>query len=195
MSAQQDRILVKEAVAEVRARIRSDKVLQPPRVRKLLEIIEENFRDLNFNVSTAVRIFGPGGPYATECFSKRMNMAPKIYLASRRVDVAKALLRESRMQMWQVAHESGFSDRTQLYRALLKIAGITPSAYRKRAGLLQATLRPHWCGSDPLEFLEGLYLGVLELDQIEAHMERLRRANPLFFARCSPPGENRHLAP
>ena len=53
------------------------------------------------------------------------------YVIQRRVDRAKALLRDSRLPIAQVAAEAGFAHQSHLARHLRRIAGVSPSQLRQ----------------------------------------------------------------
>lgn len=50
-----------------------------------------------------------------------------------RVEDAKALLKQTRMKVEDVAYEAGFNSLTSFNRTFQELAGCTPSQYRKKA--------------------------------------------------------------
>lgn len=63
-------------------------------------------------------------------FRAETGCSPQIYILRRRVERAKALLRDSGLSLAQVAQAVGFTDPDQLSRVFCQHAGVNPGTYR-----------------------------------------------------------------
>ena len=191
MGAQSDReFFVVQAAQEIRDRIRRDAGFKPKRVQELLGLFEENFLNADFDLAGAVRRYGRGGRYAAELTARKLGIAPGAYLTRCRLDFAKILLRKTALKIWRIASVAGFSNRTHFSRSFNSSVGMPPTAYRRRSRALRGDL-PGATEMDPVEFLEQLYLGSLEPEQVRLHSDRIRKANPGAFPSPDPPPHDR----
>ena len=71
--------------------------------------------------------------YLAKIFKKETNKTVFDYLAVLRVERAKKLLRDVRLNIGEVSVKSGFPDPNYFARTFKKIAGITPSEYRRKS--------------------------------------------------------------
>jgi AraC-like DNA-binding protein len=65
------------------------------------------------------------------CFRERFGTSPKAYQDLVRVDEARRLLRESRMDITSIAIELGFSSSQHFAARFRRVAGCTPTVYRR----------------------------------------------------------------
>lgn len=65
-------------------------------------------------------------------FRRHFGVSPIRYLNQKRIDVACAMLDESDMKLWQIAHRVGFDDPYYFSRLFRLHTGVPPSAYRGR---------------------------------------------------------------
>ncbi len=70
--------------------------------------------------------------YISHLFSKKLKIKFNDYINNLRVDRATKLLRETDMNMTEIATGSGFSTSRTFNRSFLKLMGETPSEYRKK---------------------------------------------------------------
>ena len=66
-------------------------------------------------------------------FRNTVGMSPHQYIMSVRVEHARDLLRQSRLDLEEIAELSGFADRTHMNKCFRKIVGQTPSEARRTA--------------------------------------------------------------
>lgn len=66
-------------------------------------------------------------------FRNTVGMSPHQYIMSVRVEHARDLLRQSRLDVEEIAELSGFADRTHMNKCFRKIVGQTPSEARRTA--------------------------------------------------------------
>ena len=71
--------------------------------------------------------------YFSNEFARRMGMPPMEYLRVRRVELAKRLLLESERKLADIAVSTGFADAFHLSRTFKRIAGMSPSEFRRKS--------------------------------------------------------------
>jgi AraC-like DNA-binding protein len=69
--------------------------------------------------------------YLIRAFKKRYGVAPHEYQTNRRIQFAKARLREQ-MPLAQVALEAGFADQAHFQRVFKRLSAVTPGQYQSR---------------------------------------------------------------
>ena len=79
------------------------------------------------------KALGYNPKYLSQCLSVLPEISFPTILNSLRVDYAKSLLLKSNFKIIDIAYECGFESEQSFHRAFLKIAGMTPGEYRKRA--------------------------------------------------------------
>jgi len=65
-------------------------------------------------------------------FQSELGLSPAAYVEMTRVDIARALLEDSRSPIKVIAHAAGFGSIATLRRAFLRQIGVTPAGYRSR---------------------------------------------------------------
>lgn len=105
-------------------------MLSPDRRRKALDFIEANLgRHITLaNIASATAM----SPYHfSRAFRATMGITPVRYVWARRVVMAKAMLRDKRIPIAEVAFACGFSDQSHFTTAFRIGTGATPGEYRK----------------------------------------------------------------
>lgn len=87
--------------------------------------------DQPFSVSDVAAAVGVSDRYLYNLFVKYEGIAPKSYMNELRLKNAKALLKNSRYTITEIAEAVGFSDVFAFSRFFTKFTGRAPSAYRK----------------------------------------------------------------
>ncbi len=72
--------------------------------------------------------------YCCSLFKKHMGMTVFDYILDQRIDTAKRLITLGDIPLRRVATELGFSDYNYFSRTFKRLAGMTPSEYRREAG-------------------------------------------------------------
>ena len=72
--------------------------------------------------------------YLSHVFKNYMGMPPIQYITSRRIAHAKKLLQETDMTATAIGEACGYKDHVLFFKAFKKLEGVTPTAFRKRAG-------------------------------------------------------------
>ena len=99
--------------------------------RELFEYIGENLdKKLTLSELSKKCFYNPS--YFSRTFKEKFGITLADYLQSERAEAAARLLKETDLPTQTVAEKCGFSDKSSLYRAFVKIYGIPPSEYRKK---------------------------------------------------------------
>jgi AraC family transcriptional regulator, arabinose operon regulatory protein len=102
-----------------------------PAVGKVCEIIEARFRE-DLALADIADEVGYSTYYVSRIFKECAGVGPKQYILERRIAESKRILRErDDLSVEAVGMEVGFHDFAIFNRSFKKIAGLTPSAYRK----------------------------------------------------------------
>lgn len=118
---------------------RSDKSLEPIVVN---EAMQEILSYINRNYTSAIKLdalarqFGVSVSFLSHEFVKYTGRSVYDYVLYRRVLMAKELIC-SAAPLNEVAYQCGFNDYSSFLRSFTKIAGMSPSAYRKQSHLPQ----------------------------------------------------------
>ncbi len=103
-------------------------------IHDILSYINEHFT-LPLKLEGLARQFGVSVSFLSHEFVKCTGRSVYDYILHRRVMQAKALI-NSACPLNEVAYRCGFNDYSSFLRAFSKMAGMSPSAYRKRKAIL-----------------------------------------------------------
>ena len=102
------------------------------RVRRLTDFIEAHLDgDLSLEAMAAEVEVSP--LYLARAFKAAVGQSPHQYVLSRRLERAKQLLRNTDAPVVEVALASGFSSQSHLSNWFVRLVGVSPAAYRRRA--------------------------------------------------------------
>ncbi|MEI6239331.1 MAG: AraC family transcriptional regulator [Planctomycetia bacterium] len=90
-------------------------------------------RDRLVSVEQAAAEFGISTAYACRLFRRYGTTSPYQELLRQRMTLAADLLAHDRLQVQQAAVRLGFTDASQFSRAFKRVAGVSPSAFQRRA--------------------------------------------------------------
>ena len=113
------------------ASIKGQPVMPGQRLSRVVSYIDANLA-LDLCVSTLAEVAGMSSFYFCRSFKQTTGMTPHRFVLQRRMQLAKQLLQQERMPLFQIAQEIGFPDQSQFTRVFRKIVGTTPSQFRKR---------------------------------------------------------------
>jgi AraC family transcriptional regulator len=99
-------------------------------VRRVIDYMEANLKD-NISLSDLSNLLNLSRYHFIRAFKQATGLPPCQYLVARRIDRAKELLKDRDLSLSEVAREAGFNGVTQLSRALQRIVGMTPTAFRR----------------------------------------------------------------
>lgn len=100
----------------------------PPPLAKALDFLNEHYAD-QLQLSTAAEAAQVSGAYLSRLFSEHLHTTFIDYLTELRVEKAERLIRESRMNVKEVAYAVGYQDPNYFSKIFRKATGMPPSAY------------------------------------------------------------------
>lgn len=106
--------------------------LAPWQLRKAKAMIEARVEG-GIGVEEVARECRLSRSYFSRAFKHSTGVPPHVWLATRRLDRAKALLATSGLRIADVAAECGFADQSHLTRSFSAHLGVTPAAWRRQA--------------------------------------------------------------
>ena len=98
--------------------------------QKLSEYIETNF-DTELTLSSLAQKCFYNPSYFSRVFKEKFKMSPVEYVTRKRLNHALKLLSETELSVDEIGERSGFSDRSNFYRAFSKYVGGKPTDYRR----------------------------------------------------------------
>lgn len=99
------------------------------RLRRVCDYIASNL-DQPLGLSELAALSGASPHYFGELFRRSTGLSPHRYVLMRRIERAKALLRNQGLNVLDVAVQTGFADQSHFTKVFRRIAGMTPSQYR-----------------------------------------------------------------
>ena len=103
---------------------------EPPTVARARKYIEENY-DQRLSLEEAAKSVNTSVRYFCKVFKKSTSMTFVDYLTRLRIEKSKNLLLNPNKRISEIAFEVGFESLTQFNRSFKKLAGQTPTEYRK----------------------------------------------------------------
>jgi LacI family transcriptional regulator len=100
-----------------------------PYVAKALRIMDEDLTT-HLNIGTLAETLNISRRMFEHRFHRKMNMAPAAYLRAKRLRRAKELLKNSDMQITEIAYAAGFANAAHFCTLFRKQQGMSPNQYR-----------------------------------------------------------------
>lgn len=97
---------------------------------EVMNLINDNFFDLNINISTLGDKFGISPSYLSKVFREQVGTSVLEYLCKIRLLKSKQLLKETDLEISDISQRVGFSSSSVYIRRFKEHEGITPGAYR-----------------------------------------------------------------
>lgn len=104
-----------------------------PRVMQALRLLDRHRWDHRLDESGLAVQVGLSAGHLDRLFVRQMGVTPRGYLQKRRLESARALLREPLKAIKEVAYELGFSSPSHFCRWFRQAAGRSPREFRSRA--------------------------------------------------------------
>ena len=104
--------------------------LAPWQERRAKEILSANLEG-NLRLQSIAQEVGLSASHLSRAFRKSTGIAPHQWLLQRRVEAAKALLKDRRLSLSEVALSVGFADQSHFTRVFSGIVGVTPGLWRR----------------------------------------------------------------
>ncbi|MDN3446767.1 AraC family transcriptional regulator [Psychrobacter sp. APC 3281] len=102
------------------------------RVKQVQDWMVEHLRE-EFCLSRVAQLVGMSDYHFNRLFKQAVGMPPSQYHIKLRIDVAKRLLRETELNVIDVALEVGYTNASHFARLFRKKTGMTPSHYRRQS--------------------------------------------------------------
>jgi AraC family transcriptional regulator len=100
------------------------------RARLVRTYIEENL-SRNIQLASLAALVDLEDGHLLKSFKRSFGVPPHRYILQRRVEQAKLLLANSSMRVTDIALSTGFADASHFATTFRRLAGLTPSQYRK----------------------------------------------------------------
>jgi len=102
-------------------------------LRQAIEFMDRNFSDASISLDRVAKEVNISPNYLSAIFSEEVGQTLIEYLTVKRIDEAKRMLRQTDKLLFEIASEVGYKDSRYFSFVFKKIAGCTPSDYRKGA--------------------------------------------------------------
>jgi AraC-like DNA-binding protein len=99
-------------------------------LQKVIEHVESHFVD-EIDADGLAKLAGLSVPQFNRLFRRVLRLSPMEYVLSLRVQEAQRLLATTRMSLGEIAVATGFYDQSHFTKRFRKLAGMTPSEYRR----------------------------------------------------------------
>jgi AraC-like DNA-binding protein len=100
------------------------------RAKRIMDYIESHL-DSKMDVDELAGLLALSRSYFARCFRERLGIPPMTFVAIRRVERAKALMRSTHEPLTAIALACGFGDQPHLTRWFRRVVGTTPGRYRR----------------------------------------------------------------
>jgi AraC family transcriptional regulator len=107
--------------------------LAPWQVRRAQEFIDANL-DGDPSIAQLASECGLSRSYFGRAFKQAMGMPPHQWLTKRRLEEAKQLMQETRLELVEIGIASGFADQSHFTRVFSRSEGLSPGAWRRIHG-------------------------------------------------------------
>ncbi|MGJ8677352.1 MAG: helix-turn-helix domain-containing protein [Akkermansiaceae bacterium] len=102
-----------------------------PEIRIIVDYVRSNYRN-KISMAEMAKLVNISVSKQERLFRKLFGLTPLMYLQKTRLNAACAMLRETEMDLAQIAINCGFNDQTNMTRAFRLELKITPLKYRRR---------------------------------------------------------------
>lgn len=98
--------------------------------QKVADYIRENYADSGLSVNRISAELNYSANYLGNAFKREYGESINDYLTKTRVEMAKKLMDESDMRVYEIAFAVGFNDQHYFSKTFRRIVGVSPSEYR-----------------------------------------------------------------
>ncbi len=103
--------------------------LSPYKLRQVTDFIADNL-SCNLSLAEMANLLQMGPCHFARAFKESTGLSPHQYVLRRRVERALQMLKETRVNLADIAYDLGFSSQGHFTTVFSKIVGVSPSSYR-----------------------------------------------------------------
>ncbi|GGH28230.1 response regulator [Paenibacillus segetis] len=125
-------VYVQQAIRKLLREIKEENVsyTDHPEVNRVIQYMLEHFKE-NIKVADLARLVSINVDYLSTVFGKKTGQTPIVYLQNIRIEQAKRLLLHSKLNVEQIALQTGFADDAYFIKVFKRMVGQTPSSFRR----------------------------------------------------------------
>ncbi|MEK4237353.1 response regulator [Paenibacillus sp. FSL H7-0714] len=101
-----------------------------PEVNRVIQYMLEHFKE-NIKIADLAKLVSINVDYLSTVFGKKTGLTPIAYLQNIRIEQAKRLLLHSKLNMGEIAFQTGFADDAYFIKVFKRMVGQTPSSFRR----------------------------------------------------------------
>ncbi|OPA80848.1 hypothetical protein BVG16_00400 [Paenibacillus selenitireducens] len=101
-----------------------------PEVNRVIQYMLEHYKE-NIKVADLARLVAINVDYLSTVFRKKTGLTPVNYLQTIRIEQAKRLLLHSKLNVEEIAFQTGFADDAYFIKVFKRMVGQTPSSFRR----------------------------------------------------------------
>lgn len=105
-------------------------LVKDPRVAQAITFLHENFK-LSPSLADVAKVVHMSPFHFHRLFSKQVGVSPKHYLQRKQLQMAKWLLRSTRVAIGSIAEQTGFTSHGHFTSTFHRLVGVSPSEYRE----------------------------------------------------------------
>lgn len=110
-----------------------DGKVNDPRIKKCLEMMDSNLAEIS--LAQVAESCGLSPRNLTRLFLQEVGLSPKDYMILRKIEMAKRLLKETRMTVTEISLEVGYNSLSKFIAMFKQVEGILPSDFRSSSPL------------------------------------------------------------
>ncbi|WP_162616250.1 response regulator transcription factor [Paenibacillus lutimineralis] len=125
-------VFVQQAIHEQIRQMKEENIsyTDHPEVNRVIQYMLEHFKE-NIKVADLARLVSINVDYLSTVFGKKTGLTPIAYLQNIRIVQAKRLLLHSKLNVEEIAYQTGFSDNAYFIKVFKRVVGQTPSSFRR----------------------------------------------------------------
>ena len=124
--------LASELADECARRKQKERAAKNLPVERIMNCVEEHFRECDFNVSRAAEYLGMNMTYLSRYFKEHTGIGLLNYINGVRIDYAKQLMQEQNITVAEAAKTAGFENQNTFIRLFKKFEGKTPGLFLEK---------------------------------------------------------------
>lgn len=125
-------VIVQQAIHEQIRQIKEENIsyTDHPEVNRVIQYMLGHFKE-NIKVTDLAKLVSINVDYLSTVFGKKTGLTPIAYLQNIRIEQAKRLLLHSKLNVEEIAYQTGFADDAYFIKVFKRVVGQTPSSFRR----------------------------------------------------------------